>query len=68
MAYRFRVLSSSSLERIGVTLGVVIDIEGAMVSLLLLLIIVCVSGVAGAGRKISRRQKSVRWGTAAHII
>eukprot|EP00978_Attheya_sp_CCMP212_P005156 scaffold11396_cov58-Attheya_sp.AAC.2 len=39
-------------------LGAVVGVEGAMVGLLLLLIIVCVLGVAGMGRKISRRQKS----------
>ena len=38
--------SSSSLERIGVTLGVVVGVEGAMVSLLLLLIVACICDAA----------------------
>eukprot|EP00978_Attheya_sp_CCMP212_P032077 scaffold123615_cov43-Attheya_sp.AAC.3 len=41
--------------------GVVVGVEGAMVSRLLLLIVACYSGVVELGRKISRRQKSVRW-------
>jgi hypothetical protein len=61
MAFRLRVSSSSNLEQIGVTLGVVVGVEGAMVSLLLLLIVACICGAAQLSRKISRRQKSVRW-------
>eukprot|EP00978_Attheya_sp_CCMP212_P016868 scaffold44525_cov53-Attheya_sp.AAC.1 len=40
IAFRLRLSSSASLEQRGVTLGVVVGVEGAMVSRLLLLIIV----------------------------
>eukprot|EP00978_Attheya_sp_CCMP212_P040572 scaffold222663_cov41-Attheya_sp.AAC.1 len=52
MAFRLRVSSSDgTIERIGVTLGVVVGVKGAMVGLLLLLIIVCVLDVPGTGQK-----------------
>jgi hypothetical protein len=56
------------LVAVAETLGVVVGVEGVMVSLLLLWIVACVCGAAEVSQKISWSQKNVQWAKSTYGI